>query len=180
MTIQIALLRAVNVGGNAKVPMAALRDMAEKSGLKNARTLLQSGNLLFDAGTKAPAACEKLLETACAKTFGLKTEIYVRTRSDFEEVVARNPFPAEARDDPGHLVVLFMREAPDRGAILTLQAAIKGREQIRGDGRHAYVTYPDRIGDSKLTPAVIERHLGQAGTARNWNTVGKLLAAAAG
>jgi len=177
--IQAALLRAVNVGGNAKVPMADLRAMAEKIGLKNARTLLASGNLIFYAGSRTPAAGEELLEAACARTFGLKTEIYVRTHAELEKILGRNPFKNEAKDDPSHLLVLFMREAPAAKAFTTLQDWIKGREQVRGDGKHAYIVYPDGIGDSKLTPAVIERHLGCAGTARNWNTVNKLRALAA-
>jgi uncharacterized protein (DUF1697 family) len=177
--IQVALLRAVNVGGNAKVPMADLRALAEKVGLKNPRTLLASGNLVFDAGARAPSASETLLEAACARTLGLKTDIHVSTHADLEKIVARNPFGKEAKTDPGHLVVQFMRDAPDVTAFTALNGAIKGREQVRGDGRHAYIVYPDGIGESKLTSAVIERHLGRAGTARNWNTIGKLLALSA-
>ncbi|MBL6852998.1 MAG: DUF1697 domain-containing protein [Alphaproteobacteria bacterium] len=178
--IQVGLLRAVNVGGNAKVPMADLRAMAEKIGLKNARTLLASGNLVFDAGARTPAASEKLLESACAKTFGLKTDIYVRSHAELKTIIARNPFEKEAEDDPSHLVVLFMRDAPGAKAFGALQNWIKGSEQVRGDGNHAYIVYPDGIGMSKLTPGVIERHLGCAGTARNWNTVGKLAALSVG
>ena len=178
--IQAALLRAVNVGGTGKVPMADLRAMAEKIGLKEPRTLLASGNLVFDAGSRTPAAIEKLLEAACAKTFGLKTEIYVRTHADLARVVARNPFPKEAKDDPGRFVVLFMRDRPDAKAGKALQAAIKGREHVRLDGNHAYIVYPDGQGTSRLTTAMIERHFGCAGTARNWNTVGKLLQSSAG
>ncbi|HEY4942415.1 MAG TPA: DUF1697 domain-containing protein [Rhizomicrobium sp.] len=174
MSVQCALLRAVNVGGNAKLPMADLRALAQNIGLKNARTLLQSGNLLFEAGSRSPAASEKLLESACAKAFGLKTDIYVRTPAEIDALIARNPFPSEAKTDPSHLVVLFLRGAPDAKSFKTLQAAIKGREVVRGDGRHAYIVYPDDIGESKLTGALIERHLGLPGTARNWNTLGKL------
>ena len=176
MSSQAALLRAVNVGGTGKVPMADLRALAQDAGLKNVRSLLNSGNLVFDAGAKPAAACEKLLEAACAKAFGLKTDIHVRSAAEIDAIITRNPFAKEARDDPGHLVVLFMRGAPDAISFKTLQAAIKGRERVLGDGRYAYVTYPDGIGDSKLTSAVIARHLGFAGTARNWNTLGKLAA----
>ena len=177
--IQVALLRAVNVGGTGKVPMADLRAAAEKAGLRDPRTFIASGNLLFEAGASAPAASEKLLEAVCARTFGLKTEIYVRTHADLKAIVARNPFLKEAKDGPALLHVLFMREAPEAKAFKALQAWIKGPEQVRGDGKHAYISYPDGAGQSKLTPAVIERHLGHAGTARNWNTVGKLLALSA-
>ena len=69
-----------------------------------------------------------------------------------------------------------MTDTIDLATFKALQDWIKGREKIRGDGSHAYITYPDGAGNSKLTPAVIERHLGCAGTARNWNTVGKLVA----
>lgn len=175
MSTQAALLRAVNVGGTGSVAMADLRAAAEKAGLKNARTLLASGNLIF-AGAKAPAATENLLEAAVAKTFGLTTDIFVRTASEIAAVVAANPFPKEAKNDPGRLVVVFMREAPSVAAFKALQAAIKGPETVRGDGRHAYIVYPDGQGRSKLTAAVIARHLGTPGTARNWNTVLKLAA----
>ena len=174
MSVQAALLRAVNVGGTGVVAMADLRAVAEKSGLKNARTLLQSGNLVFDAGSKSPAATEKLLEAACAKAFNLTNGIYVRTASEIDAVIARNPFAKQAKDDPGYLHLLFMREAPPATAFKALQAAIKGREYLHGDGRHVYIVYPDGAGASKLTSAIIARHLGTPGTARNWNTVNKL------
>jgi uncharacterized protein (DUF1697 family) len=179
MSVQVALLRAVNVGGTGKVSMAELRDAAQTAGLKNVRSLLQSGNLLFDAGPKTPAAVEKALEAVCAKTFGIETSIYVRTAAEIAATVARNPFAKEAKDDPARLHVLFMREAPDKASFVALQAAIKGRELVLGDGRHAYIVYPDGAGNSKLTSAVIMRHLGTPGTARNWNTVSKLAALAA-
>ncbi len=176
MSIQAALLRAINVGGTGKVPMADLRALAEDVGLRNARSLLNSGNLLFDAGSKTPAAVRTLLETACAKTFGLKTDIYVRTPAELAAVLERNPFAKEAQNTPGHLLVMFLRDAPEAKAFGDLQAAIKGRETVRGSGHHAYIVFPDGQGRSKLTIAMIEKHLRTTGTMRNWNTVGKLQA----
>jgi uncharacterized protein (DUF1697 family) len=73
--------------------------------------------------------------------------------------------------------MLFMREAPARGALAALCAAIKGRETVRDGGvRGVYIFYPDGSGRSKLTPVALARHLGASGTARNWNTVLKLAA----
>ena len=178
MSAQIAFLRAVNVGGNARLPMADLRALAEGLKLRKVSTLLQSGNLVFEASAK-PAATERLLEAACAKTFGLETGIFVRTLSEIEEVIACNPFVKEAKNDPGHLVVLVTRDTPDAASLRALQAAIKGREVVRGGVRHAYITYPDGIGASKLSLAMIERRLGTTGTMRNWNTILKLAAKAA-
>jgi len=180
MSIQIALLRAVNVGGTAILPMADLRAAVAKAGFKDVRTLLQSGNLVFEAGALTPAASEKKLEALCAKAFGLKNEIHVRTPEDLAAIVAANPFSKEARADPGHVHVLFLREAPPAASYAALAAAIKGREIVRAGGRHAYMLYPDGMGRSKLTPAVLARHLGMPGTARNWNTIQKLTATAGG
>jgi uncharacterized protein (DUF1697 family) len=177
MSVQVALLRAINVAGTGKLPMAGLRAVATSIGFKHVRSLLQSGSLIFDADSKTPTASEKLLEIACARTFGLTTEIYVRVPAELEQIIARNPFAKEATDDPGHLVVLFMRTAPAAKSIIALRASIAGRERVRGNGRYAYITFPDGIGRSRLTGAKIERYLGRSGTGRNWNTALKLAAA---
>ena len=103
----------------------------------------------------------------------------MRSGSEWQDIIAANPFPKEAKTDPSHLVMMTLREAPSRAALAELQAAIKGSEQVRANGREAYFTYPDGIGNSKLTITIIERKLGTRGTARNWNTVLKLGALAA-
>jgi uncharacterized protein (DUF1697 family) len=178
MTIYAALLRAVNVGGTGLVSMAALRETVEGIGFKNVRTLLQSGNLAFDAGSKSSATVETSLEAAFEKAFGFKTDIYVRSGAELAEIIAHNPFAKEAKSDPARLHVLFMRKAPAPTNFKALEAAIKGGERVRGGERHAYLHYPDGAGASKLTAAMIARHLGTPGTARNWNTVTKLAALA--
>jgi uncharacterized protein (DUF1697 family) len=174
MTIQIALLRAVNVGGRGAVAMADLRDFIAALGFNDARSLLQSGNLVFDAGRQAGPALERLLEREAAKRLELRADFFVRSGEELEAIVGKNPFRKEARDDPGHLVVMFLKEAADAKAVEALHAAIKGREVIRAAGRHLYIVYPDGIGRSRLTNAVIEEKLGTRGTGRNWNTVVKL------
>jgi uncharacterized protein (DUF1697 family) len=73
-----------------------------------------------------------------------------------------------------------LKSAPRAPQVEALRAAIKGRERVEVDGRHAYLFYPDGIGRSKLTNAVIESRLGARGTGRNWNTVQKLAALARG
>jgi uncharacterized protein (DUF1697 family) len=95
-------------------------------------------------------------------------------------VVTGNPFEDEAERDPGHLVVFVMRDAPSRDQVAALEGAIVGRERVRAKGKHAYLVYPDGIGRSRATSALIERKLGSSGTMRNWNTVLKLGALAHG
>ncbi|WP_342237736.1 DUF1697 domain-containing protein [Inquilinus sp. OTU3971] len=178
MTTWIALLRAVNVAGHAPIKMADLRALAAELGFAaRARTLLQSGNLVF-AGKGKAEELERTLQQALEQRLGLGTEVFVRSAADWAGAIARNPFPEEAESDPSHLVLLPLKQAPK--AVAALQAGIAGREQVRTDGRHAYITYPDGIGRSKLTMAVIEKKLGTSGTGRNWNTVLKLAALAGG
>jgi len=177
MTVHIALLRAVNVAGHGSVGMGVLRTFFEDLGFAGARTLLQSGNVVFQSGSPSDPAIERRLETEAEKRLGLHTTFFVRAAAEWEALIAGNPFPDQAAHDPSHLVAMCLKVAPKAAAVTALQAAIKGRELVRADGgRHVYITYPDGIGRSKLTAAVIEKALGSAGTARNWNTVLKLAA----
>jgi uncharacterized protein (DUF1697 family) len=178
MPIFIGLLRAVNLGGKNMVSMGDLRGLMSRLGMQDVRTLLQSGNVIFRSDIRSPAKVEKVLEEGVEKRFGLKTEFFVRTAEEMNTIVADNPFPREAKQDPAHLVVGFLKEAPDSAAVTALQKAIVGREVVRAIGRHAYVVYPDGIGRSKLTSAIVEKKLGTRGTGRNWNTVLKLQALA--
>jgi uncharacterized protein (DUF1697 family) len=176
MPVYFAFLRAINVGGNNKIPMAELREMLVAMGFSNVRTLLQSGNAIFESPKQTASALEAKLEAGTEKRFGLKITYMVRTKENLEGVIGANPFPKVAVDDPSHLLVLFMKSKPRDGAEAALQAAIKGSEVAKIRGSEAYITYPDGIGTSKLNNTVIERHLGTAGTARNWNTILKSLA----
>jgi uncharacterized protein (DUF1697 family) len=173
MTKHVALLRAVNVGGRGSLAMAELRKVAEGLGYGAVKTLLQSGNLAFDAKGKADAL-ERALEAALLQQLGIATDFMVRGAREWGAIIAANPFPDQAKSDPGHLVVMVLKDRATEKAVAALQASVKGRETIRSAGRELYITYPDGIGRSKLTGAVIEKALGTRGTARNWNTVTKL------
>ena len=178
MPVYVGLLRAVNLAGKNAVSMSALRELLADLGMHDARTLLQSGNVIFRSDIRSPATVEKVLEEGVEKRFGLKTDFFVRTTEEMNTIVADNPFPREAKQDPGHLLVGFLRDVPSGAAVTALQKAIVGREVVRAIGRHSYVVYPDGIGRSKLTSALVEKKLGTRGTGRNWNTVLKLQALA--
>jgi len=174
MTIYMALLRAINVGGTKPVAMADLRDLLTQLGMGDARSLLQSGNLVFRSSARSAASLERLLEAEAKKRLALETDFFVRSAKEWNVIVARNPFRREALRDPSHLVVMALKDAPDPKNVKALQAAITGPEVVRAVGRQAYIVYPDGIGHSRLTNAVIEKTLGTRGTGRNWNTVLKL------
>ena len=172
----VALLRAVNLGPTNKISMADLKAVAAGVGLSSPQTLLASGNLLFESSARASAALEKLLETALSKELGLKSPVVVRSAAEWRALVDANPFPTEAKKDPGHLVAMALKGEPVKGGVAELSKAIVGREKVKAGKRDLYITYPDGIGESKLTIQVIEKRIGVTGTARNWNTVLKLLA----
>lgn len=164
MTTHIALLRAINVAGYQPVSMAGLRAFATELGLRNVRTLLQSGNLVFETDK---TDVDELLEREAKTRLGLETDFIVRTAGEWEKIVARNPFADQAKADAARLHVVFMKDKAK-------SFAWPGPEIVRVDGRQLYVTYPNGAGRSKLTARVIEKAAGTRGTARNWNTVLKL------
>jgi uncharacterized protein (DUF1697 family) len=158
--------------------MSDLRELLGELGFGDVKSLLQSGTFVFKADRRGNATLESELEAATAKRLGLHTAFFVRTPQEIDDVIKANPFPAEAKSDPSHLVVMFLKAVPDAKAVAALRATIKGPELVQAKGRHAYLVYPAGIGESRLTSSVIEPKLGTQGTGRNWNTVLKLAALA--
>lgn len=179
MTTHIALLRAINVGGNQKVAMSDLRGLLSDLRFEGVQSLLQTGNLVFHGRSTTSADLERLLETEAGRRLGLTTTFIVRTAKEWGAIVGRNAFPDEAERNPAHLVVLLLKDAPQPGAVKALQAAVKGPEIIRSGGKQLYIVYPAGIGRSALTNKLLEDKLGTRVTGRNWNTVLKLAALAA-
>ncbi len=167
----VAFIRGINVGGNKMLPMASLKAACESAGLTDVRTFLQSGNVLFRSTKKDPA-------TLIRQALDLDVKVIARSVEELEKVIAKNPF--EGDRNPSLLIVMFLEDTPSKEAKAALEAAHKGPEEIHFAGRELFIYYPNGAGRSKLTNAVIERKLGMAGTARNWNTVTKLYAMAEG
>lgn len=162
----VAFLRGINVGGNNLIPMAELKAICETAGLSDVSTFLQSGNVLFTTTRKDPA---RLIEKALARD----VTVIVRTIDELHDVIARNPFKGER--NPSALIVTFLEAEPSKAAQDSLTSSYKGPEEIVFSGRELFLYYPENMGKSKLTNALIERKLGMRGTARNWNTVTKLV-----
>lgn len=160
-TSYIALLRAVNVGGTGKLPMADLRDLAGAAGFGDVRTYIASGNLLMTSEL-AERQVKAALEKALAAYAGKSVEVLVRTAGEMREVELANPFAGVAYNRVG---VIFLDHAPpknleERG--VANEVLVKGRREI-------YVHYPAGMGSSKLMIPVA-----RFGTTRNMNTVAKL------
>jgi uncharacterized protein (DUF1697 family) len=166
----------MNVGGNKMIPMAELKKLLEAEGLAEVKTLLQSGNVVFQSKSANAAALESQLEKLIAKKFGHAVDIIVRNQAWCKKVIADNPFPDEARNDPSHFLIMALKSAPTAAALEVLKSAITGGEYFQPGERCLYLVYPDGMGRSKLTNALIDRKLGTTGTARNWNTMLKIVA----
>jgi uncharacterized protein (DUF1697 family) len=170
----VLLLRGINVGGHKLVPMAELRALIEREGFEQPRTLLQSGNAVFKGRAMASAALEQRFERALEKQFGFDVDCMVRTAAEWERLMGENPFPAESKRDPGHVIMIALDDAPAAKAVEALRKAFPGRERVGAAGRQLWAYYPDGAGRSKLTLPLIEKTLGTRGTGRNWNTVVKI------
>jgi uncharacterized protein (DUF1697 family) len=163
MTSYLALLRAVNLGPNNKLPMSELKRLCEDCGFDAVKTYIASGNVVFHAG-QGEAQVKALLETALAAYAGKPVGVLVRTAGEMATVLAQNPFPAMPANKT---VAIFLDASPPVGA-LEVVSGRKGEEFQLGK-REIYVYYPDGIGESKLKiPAA------KQGTARNMNTIAEL------
>ena len=173
----ISLLRGVNVGGHNKIKMDELRTVYESLGLRDPQTYVQSGNLVFHSKVRDLVLLARRIEDAIETKFGFRPDVVLRTTSEMREVVAKNPFAKRRGLDPSKLAVTFLAEDPAaavREAVLVIKA---DPEELHLRGRELYIYFPDGMGRSKLVPA-LSRALKNSGTARNWNTVTKLLAMA--
>lgn len=167
MTDHVALLRAVNVGGTGKLPMAELRALCEAEGFARVRTYIASGNVVF-ATDRDEAQVRAALERRLAAYAGRPVGVLVRTADEMAAVLAANPFPDAP---PNRTVAIFLDAPPPADALDRVRH--RTTEQLALGRREIYVAYGDGMGSSRLViPAAA------AGTARNMNTVAKLVAMA--
>ena len=162
MTVWIGLLRAVNVGGR-KLSMADLVRVAGEAGGKEARTYLQSGNVVFSGS----AAVARGLSAAVSSAAGFDVPVLLRSASDLAGVVSGQPLSGPASS--WH--VTFLASKPAARAVSALDPSAYGEDTFAVVGREVYLRTPGGYGRSKLSNAFFERKLGVVATTRNWRTV---------
>ncbi|TVR46360.1 MAG: DUF1697 domain-containing protein [Puniceicoccaceae bacterium] len=170
----VALLRGINVGGHATVPMKQLRAICSSLGWGNIRTLLNSGNVVFTA-SGSPSGLEAALEEALVRELGLDVAVVVRGASDLLASTTGAPFEAERKQAGSSILVCFSKSAPQEEAAAIIHAAAKQGELAVLSGGLLWICFPHGMGRSKITPAILNRACGSPATGRNWNTVAKLL-----
>lgn len=153
--------------------MAELRAMVEELGFQDAATLLQSGNLVFRAPGRASSELASLLAEATQQRFGTNPIYFVRTREEWDAILAENPFPEFAEKDPSHLLIHVGDSIP---SVEDLTTDYSGPETLFRTDRALYACFPAGIGNSKLITTPAWRKHGAPLTGRNWNTAMKLKA----
>jgi uncharacterized protein (DUF1697 family) len=165
----VALLRAINVAAQRKVPMADLRALAAGLGLGDPRTLIASGNLVFESDAK-PAALETVLEEGLKRHFGFSVDVMVRTADQWTDYCAANPFPAEGALKPNFLLLNVGKGAADDKVVEALHARADAGEKVARTGDAIWIYFANGGGRSKLSggprPGLW--------TGRNWRTVLKI------
>jgi uncharacterized protein (DUF1697 family) len=173
----VALLRGVNLGGHKKIAMEELRTICCSLDLVNPKTYIQSGNVVFDCPKASVPKLAARIEAAIEKRLGFHSAVVLRTTGELRQIIARNPFAKRSGIEPAKLIVSFLDKPLDPESRKRILAINVGPEEIQPAERELYIYFPDGQGHSKLAVA-LDRAVKLTATARNWNTVLKLLAMA--
>ena len=173
MQTYVALLYSIILGEGRRVVMADLKAMAEGLGLKNVRTLVATGNLVFEVRTTDSGKLEQRLETAFEKTFGRHVDIIVRSAEEWLKLAAGNPFPGDSAEAGDQVAVRVMRKPAPVEGVAALQAYAAEDEKVLPFAGDIWVVFSRERPSSRLLAAMNHKRLG-IGTSRNWNTVRKL------
>jgi uncharacterized protein (DUF1697 family) len=165
----VAMLRGVNVGGNP-LKMEWLRKACEELGLREARTYLQSGNVVF-ASSLGAAKLAAMLKQKIDRQTRLPVPVIIRSAKQMADIIAQNPFLKRKGIDATKLHVTFLGDAPKRIDRERLDKLVGTRDEYRFAGREIYLHCPINYGETKLSNTAIEKALGVSATTRNWATV---------
>jgi len=173
MTIWVALLRGVNVGGKSVLPMNDLARDLEDIGCRSVKTYIQSGNAVFSMANVKPSELAGRIGKAILDRHGFQPKVQLLRARELAEAVAANPFP-DAISSPTSLHLSFLARSPVASKLRSLASLKAGTESYSVVGKVFYLHAPDGIGRSKLA-AGVEKVLKVDATSRNWRTVSKLL-----
>lgn len=178
MATQIALFRGINVGKAKRIAMADLRTMFETLGYTNVRTLLNSGNVVFDAGRSSTKVNAKRIAGALIEATGVSANTLVLTASELDAAAAGNPF-LDRMDDPSRMLLGFMTAGADRAPLQALVDAATADEHVTLGEDALYLWCPKGILDSAFAAKLVGPKFRDLITSRNWSTVCKLQVLAA-
>jgi uncharacterized protein (DUF1697 family) len=175
MPVYVSMLRGVNIGGHNKIKMEALRALYESLGFQEPQSFIQSGNVVFRAKERNPTLLSKRITDAIEKKFKFRPAVLLRSVVELRRVITANPFADRKGIDPSKLAVSFLEVGLDAGIRAALVAMECAPEELCPHDRELYIYFPNGMARPKLSMPKVERILKTACTARNWNTVQKLL-----
>ncbi len=176
--VYIALLRGVNVGGANKLAMGDLRSVFESAGCSGVETIIQSGNVVFEAPEAIASHLAPVVEAQIRLRFGIASPVIVRSGASLGEIVDRNPF-LRAGVDPGALHLMCLSSRPSQDDVAALDPHRSPPDEFILHDREIYLRLPNGVARSKLTNAYFDKALRTIGTLRNWRTMTRLRAAVA-
>lgn len=178
MHFWVMLLRGINVGGNNIMPMKQLISMLNELGCEDVQTYIQSGNVLLQHSESDSQVLTLHITTTMYRTFGFEPKVLLLTLEQFQQAATNNPFP-QAEVEPKTLHLFYLDRPVIEFDKEKLNSLKKTNESFELIDQVFYLHAPDGIGRSKLAEKV-EKILAVPSTARNWNTVKKLLSLAEG
>ena len=168
----VALFRGINVGRAKRIAMADLRALLESLGYGGVRTLLNSGNAVFEGPADSPARHAQRIQAAVASTLGVESLVIVKSAKDMAAAVAGNAL-ADTATDPSRLLVALTQDAQALAALGALAQADWGGDELHVGPHAAYLWCAHGILESKLAVALL-KGLATSGTTRNWATLEKI------
>lgn len=175
MTIYIALLRGINVGGHHKMKMADLKRVLEAMGLHRVQTYIQSGNVLFET-EEAPQTLRLRMEEEIQTAFGITSTVVLRTAEELERIIAKCPYADVMLTEGESIHVSILTEELPQKAEDLLASSERDNDAYFIHGREVYFLFRQSILDSKLAKNL--QKMGHIATTRNWKTMNKLNALA--
>jgi uncharacterized protein (DUF1697 family) len=171
LTIYVAMLRGINVGGRKIVRMEKLRARFEALGFGRVRTYVQSGNVVFEAAKASSSNLSEIIGGRISNAFGFPIPVVLRTSDEIEKIVRDNPFLSETGVDPSKLHITFLSALPAKDATVRLDGLNSLPDRFHVKAREIYLYCPNGYGRTKLSNTALEKQLSVGATTRNWRTV---------
>jgi uncharacterized protein (DUF1697 family) len=175
MNTYISLLRGINVSGQKKIKMEALKTVYQNAGLNDVTTYIQSGNVIFKSSESDSDRLADMIEQSIKDEFGYPVFILIRKKEDLEKILKINPFLKIETTDAAKLHVTFLFGEPQSTRVVTLNEFKSARDTFQVIGREIFVYCPDGYGQTKLSNTFFEKKLSLSATTRNWKTVNTLV-----
>jgi uncharacterized protein (DUF1697 family) len=169
-TVYFILFRGV--GGKTQLPTKALREKLTKAGFENVATYINSGNAIVRSRLSRKQVIATIAKL-CRAEFGFDKAIFAPTLTEWDAVIARNPFAKAAASAPTTVHAALLENAPKVEDIERIRALAVKSEDLKVLEGVAYVHTPNGFGTCKMAEK-FDKWIGVTNTARNWNTVLKL------